>query len=143
MEIIEKNIEFKSKRNKDFTVIPLGDIHLGNKGCDEERLYEVVNYIKNKERCYCILMGDYVDAINYLDPRFDSRQVNSRYILGDDKTLSLENMIQRQVSDFLRIVTPIKDKIIGIISGNHEETVRKYHHWDITQHLAYELGVPY
>ncbi len=27
--------------------------------------------------------------------------------------------------------------------GNHEETVRKYHHWDITQHLAYELKVPY
>jgi hypothetical protein len=142
MELVEKEIVFTSKKDKVFTLIPIGDIHLGNKGCDEQRLHEVVQYIKNKERCYWLGMGDYIDAINYLDPRFDSRQVNPRYILGNDQTLSLENMVERQVADFQRIVEPIKDKCIGLLAGNHEETIRKHHYWDITNHLSHELGVP-
>jgi len=148
MQIVTKRIIIHSKKDSNFSIVPLGDIHLGNIGCDSERFFEYIQWIKNTPRTYWIGMGDYIDAINYLDPRFDSRQVDPRYVIklrGKDKeqTFCLEDMVHRQADDFINYVNPIKDKCLGLITGNHEETVRKFHHIDVTNAIAYALGVPY
>ena len=46
-------------RADEFTIIPLGDVHLGNAACDEGRFRSVVDRITNDNRAYWIGMGDY------------------------------------------------------------------------------------
>ena len=146
MKVAFKKVTIRSKKDKHFSIVPLGDIHLGNIGCDIEKFLEFVKYIKNTHNCYWIGMGDYIDAINYNDPRFDSRQVDPHYAVGlkgKDTILCLEDMVHRQVDDFKRYIKPIRHKCLGLLTNNHEEVIRKYYMHDITNALAFDLGVPY
>lgn len=119
--------------NKDewFRVIPLGDIHLGNSGCDIYRLKEMINWIAEKENTFWIGMGDYIDAINYTDERFDPKTVDKKYLMIGD----LDKIIQMEIEDLADLLYPIRDKCLGLHRGNHEEKIRKEYHYDIIYEL--------
>lgn len=114
-----------------FNIIPMGDIHLGNVGCDVRRLKDLVRWIANKDNTYWLGMGDYIDAINYTDPRFDPKTVDKRYLAAGD----LDKMIQMQINDLIDILEPIADKCLGLHRGNHEEKIRREYHYDILYEL--------
>lgn len=137
MQFIKHDIKYK-KHGEWLNVIPLGDCHIGNSGCDINALKSMVEWIRSKPNTYWIGMGDYIDAINYSDKRFDPKTIDSKYIsLGDiDKT------IQLQIEDFIDIIRPIKDKCLGFLRGNHEETIRRYFHYDVLYEIAKELDIP-
>lgn len=135
MEVNTVNVDYKSRQDR-FTLIPIGDTHIGNKGCDLHRLRELIEWIRQKENCYVICMGDYCDCINYTDPRFDPRTVEDKY-LND-----LSNAVAMQTEDFIRVITPIADKIIGFHRGNHEELIRGRYHWDVMHEIYKAFGKP-
>lgn len=135
METNLVEIPYKSKSDK-FSIIPLGDCHVGNRGCEKQRLYDMVQWIKEKENCYWIGMGDYIDCINYTDKRFDPCTVDDKYLVN------LSNCVPMQVEDIIRIFRPIKDKCIGLHRGNHEEKIRLNYHFDIMHEFKKEFDVP-
>jgi hypothetical protein len=136
---MEKNIvKIEFEKNEWHYLIPIGDIHLGNKGCDIQRLKELIAWIKEKENCMWIGTGDYCDFIAYTDPRFDPSTVSKRYLDN------LGNCVQMQIHDIIDLFEPIAYKCIGFHRGNHEEKIRlKYHH-DVMYELckAFDFKIP-
>jgi len=131
----KKRIDFKSEKDE-FYVVPIGDVHLGNKGCEIQRLKEMVEWIRTKENCYWIGMGDYIDCINYTDKRFDPDTIQAKYLT------ELSNCVPMQIGDFMEIVRPIIDKCLGFHRGNHEEKIRLQYHYDVMYELWKEFGKP-
>jgi len=137
MEFNKIDIKYDSKRQW-LNLVPLGDMHLGNSGCDLKALKDMIDYIKNKEDTYWIGMGDYIDAINYSDPRFDPKTICSKYISEGD----IDKIIQLQIDDIVDLFQPIKDKCIGLLRGNHEETIRRHYHYDVLYEITKDLELP-
>ena len=130
MELQKINFTVKSANEK-FSIIPIGDIHLGNRGCDIERLKKLVMWIKNKDNCYWIGMGDYIEAIVYTDKRFDPESIDDTYL-----TPRLADAVHQQKRDIINLLNPIADKCLGLHRGNHEEKMRLEHHTDIIYEMA-------
>lgn len=130
MEINEYVIKLKTRSTKEWIyVIPLGDLHLGNAGCDIDKFKRQVNYIKSKSNCYWIGMGDYLDCINYTDKRFDPS------IMPEPFRSNLDNLLPFQVAYFIKLIKPIINKCIGLHRGNHEEKIRLRYHYDVMQEI--------
>ena len=111
---------------------PLGDCHIGNIGYSRDELLKDVDYIA-KGGNLTVLMGDIIDGINMDDKRFDPRTV----------TNNLDRIVTEQIDEAIEIFSRIpKENIIGVHTGNHEETVRHRYCRDATYEIARALGVP-
>ena len=135
LEINVRHIPYKSREDV-FYIVPIGDTHLGNCGFEKDRLVELVEWIKNKEKCFWIGMGDYVDCINYTDKRFDPDTIDDKYI-G-----LLSNTVSSQTEDIIKLLLPIKDKCIGLHRGNHEEKIRLTYHYDVMHEMKKSFDAP-
>jgi predicted phosphodiesterase len=137
LEFNRVNIETDSKAEW-YKIIPLGDTHIGNCNCDLQSFKNIIEWIRTKENCVWVGMGDYIDAINYSDKRFDPKTISTKYLAEGD----IDKCIQMQINDFIDLIEPIKDKCIGLLRGNHEETIRQHYHFDVLYELAKELELP-
>ncbi|CAK0754947.1 hypothetical protein CCP1ISM_50019 [Azospirillaceae bacterium] len=82
-------------------------------------------------------MGDYVDAINLSDKRFDPDSLTIEY------RSKMGRLCQEQTEEAIEILEPIKDRIIGLGVGNHEAYVQKHYHFDVMYRLCGVLNVKY
>jgi hypothetical protein len=135
MERLWIKIPYESRSDK-YNIIPLGDIHLGNKGCDKQRLRDMISWIKDAPNCYWIGMGDYIDCINYTDKRFDPSTIDNKYLNN------LSNCVPMQTEDIIHFFEPIKDKCLGLHRGNHEEKIRLTYHYDVMYEIGKTLDIP-
>lgn len=107
-------------------LIPLADIHYGDKGCNLELLKEKLEYIKNTKNVYCVLNGDIID--NAL-----------RQGVGD--VYNQEENPMKQIETIVELLKPIKDKIIAVTLGNHEYRTWKFDGIDLTKMICITLGI--
>jgi UDP-2,3-diacylglucosamine pyrophosphatase LpxH len=135
MELHEYEFRYPS-RGKVFKIVPLGDLHYGNKNCNKKLFEKAVDKIAGQPDTYTILMGDMCEAINYRDPRFAPECIDNDLSVAD-----LDRMFSIQCDWVVNTLMPIKHKIIGIHEGNHESKVRKYNHFDMTAYMAKALEI--
>lgn len=102
------------------------DEHIGDANCDIKRLKERIDAIAEDGNTYCILNGD---IMNYA----------SKSSIGDVETRSLN--IMAQLERATELFEPIKDKIICITNGNHENRAYKKEGIDISKIIATQLGI--
>lgn len=105
---------------------PMADLHLGDMQSDFKLIMERIEYIKNTENAYCILDGDLMDSA-----------IASS--IGDTYGANLQPM--EQLKQCVRIFEPIKDKILAVLSGNHEHRIYKSDGLDITELFCSQLGI--
>ncbi len=128
MEVIEWVIPYT--RPDKFTLYPIGDIHCGVVHCDEDRLLETVYEIKKDKNARWLGMGDYGDCVTPSDfKRWDGR------ILADWMKGNEDNIGATQVERVDEILSPIWDKCLGLIEGNHDDAIRRYNHFDFMKEL--------
>lgn len=121
-----KAIKVKLDRTlKKVKIITLADLHIGDKDCDMELVKELINKVKQKDY-YCILNGDILD-----NAIMDS--VGNTY----DETY---NPIE-QLEIAIELLKPIKDKILCITCGNHEERTNRKVRIDLAYLIAQSLGL--
>ena len=108
-------------------VYPMADLHIGDHSSDYKMIMERIEYIKNKPNAYCILDGDLMDTAICTS-------------IGDTYGANLQPM--EQLKHCVRIFEPIKDKILGVLPGNHENRVYKSDGLDITEIMCAQLGIP-
>lgn len=113
IQINDFRIQVESLYDKYF-IEGIGDFHIGNIGADKDKIIERVNYIKDDSRRYGIVMGDLADCITVSDKRWDLKTYDP-YLEEPDK----------QYEWVIDALEPIKHKIIGVHTGNHDETLRK------------------
>lgn len=94
------------------TVVPIFDIHKGEKLCDTKQLKSDLASL-DRESTYIIGGGDWLDSICVRDPRYRKT--------GDDT--SGDDVIDQQIEELYDIFKPYQNNIIGVSSGNHEDAI--------------------
>lgn len=129
MEVISKTIIHHSKTDS-FKIVPLGDIHAGVMHCDEDLIGKAIDDIHREKNTYWIGMGDYGDYVTPSDfKRWDGR------ILAPWMRSHEDNIGATQVDYLNDMFSPIWGKCLGLIEGNHEESIRKYGHYNSMEEL--------
>lgn len=105
---------------------PLSDLHLGDAMCNYKDILAELEYIKNTPNCYCILDGDLMDTA-------------IKSSIGDTYGANLQPM--EQLRHCVELFEPIKDKILAVCSGNHENRVYKQDGIDLTALMCSQLGI--
>ena len=126
----EKAINWKC--GETYYIIAFSDVHFGCSQCDEKAFKQMVADHKDKENHYFICLGDLYDAIIARDPRFRRSIIHTRYA-------SLDNVISNVIDDVVDILSPISDRLLGISTGNHEDTYLINSGFDITQETCKRL----
>jgi len=93
---------------------PLGDIHIGNLGCDLKEFQKSIDWIKNNHLHYTIGMGDYIDNVMAFAQGGVDKRWNPETVVRS--TLTTEE----QTDKFIEMWQPIAHKTGGLLAGNHE-----------------------
>jgi len=133
MKTLTLRIPYES-RGDVFKFIPLGDIHGGTVFCREKKVRAKVKEIKDDPFALWAGLGDYGEFITPKDKRFDA-QVIAPWVSRHDIASCEEDWI-------VDLLSPIRDKCIGLIEGNHEVSHGNDNNHDIYGHLIKRLGVP-
>lgn len=91
--------------SKEVEIIPLGDVHIGDKQLDFKLLKSMVDYIKDTPDAYTILNGDILDMALKLSKSDVYSQTGSP---------------TEQILAAWELLEPIKNKILLVVRGNHE-----------------------
>ena len=127
------NIKIIEVPPKPYVMYFLGDIHEGAANFKEDALRRAVDLIAEDADGW-LGIGDYIDAINHRDPRFSPKEINARYSISE-----LDDLPRIQCDNLLKYLAPIKDKCVGLLAGDHEDSYRKYHAFDVVHYLCREL----
>ena len=104
----------------------LSDTHIGDSHANINDLKKIINFIKDTPECYCILLGD---ILNTALKNSKSDIYSETLSVAESQKLALE------------LLMPIKDKIIAMTPGNHENRVWREVGVDLSLWLAEKLGV--
>ena len=107
-------------------ILPLADFHLGDIHSDFKKIQEYLAYIKDNDNVFTVLNGDMMDAA-----------IQSS--IGDTYGASLQPM--EQLAQCVKIFEQIKDKILAVTPGNHEQRFYKSDGLDLTQLMCNQLGI--
>jgi UDP-2,3-diacylglucosamine pyrophosphatase LpxH len=119
-----------------FCLIPVSDVHIGHVDHDKNFAQKTISWIA-KKGASVILLGDMIDGICPKDLRFENNSI------ADEFKVHLDNLHHKQTEALLKLISPIKkEKVIAVMGGNHEETVKKYYSYDATQVIAEALKRP-
>lgn len=111
---------------EEIELYPLFDWHIGDSMSDAFLIENTLKRIKETPNSYCILGGDLMDTA-----------IASS--IGDTYSAHLQPMEQLKLC--VKLFEPIKDKILCILTGNHENRVYKSDGIDTTAMMAAQLGL--
>ena len=135
MKIHEKVLYCTSRRYT-IKLYVLGDLHIGARNCDENKIKTLVKLIEKDPHAYWIGGGDLCDNIVIGDSKRFEPTVLPRWMLdnkdADEVAAALQDIAGAQKDRLFNILKPIKDKCLGMIEGNHEYTIMKHHNRDLT-----------
>lgn len=113
----------------------MGDIHDGTLACDEKQLAKDISYIANANNIFWFGLGDYADWILLGDKRLRVETLHPE--IRDN----LDTATDVQLERLERLFSPIKDKCLGLVEGNHDAKMLKLHSTDVTKRLCKALDV--
>ena len=108
------------------TIIPISDVHIGDKTANLKAFRDVLERIKNEPNTYTILNGDLCNVA----------LKNSKSDIFADELTPMEQTLQ-----IIKFLEPIKDKILVMSNGNHEERITKETSIDILYLVAKQLRI--
>lgn len=127
MKVIKRDIPYIGGEKP--IIVNISDTHLGALSCNEQRLKQDIQWIRDTPNAYCILAGDIVDGHDRKHPYFDER-THAEWLRGENDTLFA--MVDKAREFFM----PIRDKILGYVSGNHEENQESHNKTDLYRMVA-------
>lgn len=122
-----KVINLKLSNNiKELHIIPISDVHIGDKLSDNKLLKDTIKLIKDNDNYYTIINGDLCNTA----------LKNSKSDVYSDELTPME-----QLNRVIELLEPIKDKILVMGTGNHEDRILKDTSIDISRLVAKQLGI--
>ena len=109
-------------------LIPLGDLHRGDRHLTDRGLNKLKGYmdwVMERKNAFIFLMGDILN-------------VASRH----SKTNPFESDSD-EYQKAVELFRPYKERIVGAITGNHEQRMYKDYGFNPLQPFCTELGIPY
>jgi predicted phosphodiesterase len=109
-------------------LLPISDFHIGSVDFNREGLKSCLRYVLSDEHRYILINGDLIN--NAL-----KSSVSDVY----QDVLSP----RESIAEAVRFLSPVKERIIGIVAGNHERRTDKEVGISPVEIIADKLGVPY
>lgn len=113
------------RKLKQVQIVPISDVHYGNPLFSERHFKRTLAYIQKYDDVYTLLNGDLCEAVTIASKGNIYKQLV-------EPEMQRDNMIE--------FLMPIKHKILGMVTGNHELRIKEI---DISKDIAKALGVPY
>lgn len=123
MKIIKKDLGTDVKK---ITIIPISDVHIGDKTANLKAFREVLERIRTEPNTYTILNGDLCNV---------ALKTSKSDVYADEMTP------MEQVLEVIRFLEPIKDKILVMSNGNHEDRITRDTNIDILYLVAKQLKI--
>lgn len=121
-----KPIKINLEEDNNIQIYVLSDMHIGDANADLPTLKKIIEHIRNTPNMYVILLGDILNtALKTSKSDIYSETLN----VMEAQKLALE------------LLLPIKDKILAMTPGNHENRVWKEVGVDLSLWLAEKLSV--
>lgn len=122
-------LEKRSPLEEPFTLMPLGDLHIGENSANYKEIRRYLNYALTNN-ISVVGMGDLLNCATKSSPGkgpFDQQMTTTE-----------------QYNYAVSLLRPLSEKglLLGLLAGNHEERISK-DGMDITQMLSSALNVPY
>ncbi|KKM07176.1 hypothetical protein LCGC14_1736540 [marine sediment metagenome] len=113
---------------KRIEITMLTDVQFGHEACQLDKVIKQIEWIKSNPRRFVLFGGDMIDAATSLS-------VASPY----------ENTMNpfQQVVEFVRLLMPIRHRILGYVGGNHEHRTKKLGDFSLGSFIASFLQIPY
>lgn len=109
-------------------ILSLSDLHVGAKHAALDQLMALLKDLPNHPNRYLLLLGDLANTA----------------IIGSKSNVYEDELHPQQELELLqRLFMPVKDRILGIIPGNHEDRIQRQTGVEIIGLLATMLGAPY
>lgn len=110
----------------DVVIYPLSDVHLGAAECNIDAWERLCGEILKQKNAYCILNGDLI-------------QNSTRSSIAN----TFEDVMRprEQKARMVEILTPIRDRVLCLTSGNHERRSLKDADDDVTLDIACKLDL--
>lgn len=130
LDLTEKEIPIVEipviKKEKCGEILFMGDFHVGSDGFSETQLIAHIDWLKKHKGRRVILMGDLLEVAE-LASYFEAQKEN----------------FKAQLVRLINLLRPIKDQILVILEGNHEERYAKYTKGavQLSRYIALELGI--
>lgn len=123
-----KQIKSQYKGNhKSMYIVPIGDLHIGNKYYDPAQLENTFKFIDaNRNRCRIYLMGDLLESA--------TKNGVGRSVYDEAYPT------QKQFETAIDLFKPYADLIDVIVEGNHEERIIRDTSFEIVEELAHRIG---
>ncbi len=113
---------------KELLLAPTSDIHYGNPLFSEHHLKAHITFLKDTPNAFTILNGDLIEAVTKVSK-------------GDVYKQKVSPQDQRDY--IINLFGPIKDKVLGMTTGNHENRIYNETGIDVSKDIAERLGCPY
>ena len=114
-----------------------GDWHVGEAGCSEARLRRVLADAAKDPSALFFLMGDLGGFIAPDDRRWEPEAVAEGLTIRD-----LADWGGALVTRICDVAAPIRGRVIGSLTGNHEVTYSRRKSCDVAHQIATGLGCP-
>lgn len=86
---------------------------------------------------YLMGLGDQLDCIVPADiKRFQLSIIDPKFLVSPHP----DEVLDAQAKDFVELLDPYKDRLIGLAEGNHEEQIRRRYGTNIHRRICNELG---
>lgn len=126
-------VSFTTKGDR-IRLSPIGDIHVGapEGQCDWDKLERTVDYILSIPEYYVIGMGDYMDCA-------------SKMVRKGPNVYSSSLSPMQQYEKIYKIFKLLADKgrLLGLLTGNHEQWIAEDSGIDVIAMLCMSLNVPF
>ena len=114
---------------KHLRIVGLSDVHYGNPYCSTKHFKKAVQFVADNPDVYCIFVGDLCESTIKTSKGEIYKQVGTP---------------QKQRDWFIEeALIPLKGKILGMTSGNHENRILNEVGIDISEDIAKAYKVPY
>ena len=128
---VSKKVIMKDFGDRPITIIPISDIHLGNKGCNIGKFEQILKLINDTPDCYTILMGDQTETAT-------KTSVGLGLFEEDFDIADQIKLLKVALEPLAR-----QGKILGMLTGNHEMRVSYLVKLNPAEMVCEKLDIPY
>lgn len=135
MKVYQRTIPYDDD-GEVFRLVPISDVHVGASTCNMDEFEKTLKKYGKSPNTLLIDNGDACDFIIRKDEkRYRESAIHPMFrgsnSLIDDQIDYYCSMIEKYVS---------KDNLLGVASGNHHDSILKYHETDPTRRICARLG---
>lgn len=135
MKYLAKQIEYKL--GEAIRLVLFSDTHVGSAGFAKNHFKKFLSGSMDHPNAYLMGIGDQLDCIVPSDAkRFQISGIDPKYLSSDTP----DEILDMQRAEFVGIVEPYKDRLLGLLMGNHCQNIIKRYGTNVHRQICKDLG---